>query len=207
VKDDLMPIRVFDYREDLQNLVVRPEGRARFRRVELGPVPAMHSHDLGGETFLVLEGQIEFTVEEDRVTCAPGQLIYVPPQTRHAVRAVGDRPGAIFLSVTPHVEPTHTFYDAHGSCLPPRYGVWREAGGGEPESAAPTAEVVDQYRSAAERLVELATTHLEALGTSAPSEVAKQTIDEWWGTLYPVLEQVRILERAWNELAPRGAES
>src|SRR5690242_19045186 len=131
-----MPITVYDYRADLQNLVVRPEGRVRFRQVELGPVPPMHSHDLGTETFLVLEGQIEFHVEAERVTCTPGQLISVPPRPKHAVRAVGDKPGAIFLSVTPHVEPTHTFYDEHGSCLPPRYGVWREAGGGDPESAA-----------------------------------------------------------------------
>jgi quercetin dioxygenase-like cupin family protein len=210
-----MSIRVYDYRNDLQNLVVRPEGRARFRRVELGPVPAMHSHDLGGETFLVLEGQIEFTVEGEHVTCMPGQLIYVPPQTRHAVRAVGDRPGAIFLSVTPHVEPTHTFYDEHGSCLPPRYGVWREAGGGEEtQSTASAADAVERYRAAAERLVELATSNLEALelqaapaaqrlASGSPAE-AKQSVDELWAALYPVLEQVRTVERAWNDLAPRS---
>jgi hypothetical protein len=53
-----MPIQVFDYRRDLRNLVVRAEGRSRFRRVELGPLPPGHSHDLGAETFLFLEGQI-----------------------------------------------------------------------------------------------------------------------------------------------------
>ena len=87
-----MPIQVFDYRHDLQNLVVRPEGRSRFRRVELGPVPPMHSHDLGAETFLVLEGHIEFNVEDESVVCQPGQLLVVPPRTRHAVRAVGKEP-------------------------------------------------------------------------------------------------------------------
>jgi quercetin dioxygenase-like cupin family protein len=199
-----MSITVYDYREDLQNLVVRPEGRARFRRVELGPVPAFHSHDLGGETFLVLEGEIEFHVEQEHVTCRPGQLIYVPPRTKHAVRAVGDKSGAIFLSVTPHVEPTHTFYDDSGSCLPPRYGVWREAGGGEPESDAAPADLASAYRSAAQRLVERARQNLEAINAQdVPDVVAKPTIDAW-SALFPLLDEVRTLERAWNELAARA---
>ena len=199
-----MPIAVYDYRKDLQNLVVRPEGRARFRRVELGPVPRMHSHDLGGETFLVLEGQIEFNVEAESVVCEPGQLIYVPPRTKHAVRAVGEKPGAIFLSVTPHVEPTHTLYDEHGSSLPPRYGVWREAGGGDPAPTSSTADLFADYRTAAERLHERATRNLEVLqGLDSPVE-AKATIDALWTALFPVLDQVRSLERAWNDLAPRS---
>ena len=199
-----MPISVYDYRKDLQNLVVPPERRARFWRVELGPVPPMHSHDLGGETFLVLEGQIEFNVEAESVVCEPGQLIYVPPRTKHAVRAVGERPGAIFLSVTPHVEPTHTFYDEHGSCLPPRYAVWREAGGGDPASTASSIELFEAYRAAAERLQELATRNVErVLSLDSPVD-AKETIDSLWAVLFPVLDQVRTLERAWNDLAPRS---
>src|SRR5438093_8522787 len=106
-----MAIPVHDYHSDLTNIQVQPQIRSRFRRVELGPVPPVHSHDLGVETFLVLEGEIEFNVEDESVVCRPGQLISVPPRTRHAVRAVGDRPGAIYLSVAPHVEPTHTNYD------------------------------------------------------------------------------------------------
>src|SRR5712692_9051411 len=141
-----MPIPVHDYRSDLTNISVQPQIRARFRRVELGPVPQVHSHDLGGETFLVMEGQIEFTVADETVVCQPGQLIYVPPRTTHAVRAIGEEPGVMYLSVSPHVEPTHTFYDADGQRLPPRYGVWREAGGGEPESAEPTSDLLERYR-------------------------------------------------------------
>src|SRR5690348_5671273 len=119
-----MPIPVFDYRTDLRNLVVQPQIRSRFRVVELGPVPQVHSHDLGGETFVVMQGSIEFTVGDERVVADQGQAIYVPPRTTHAVRAVGDQPGVIYLSVSPHVEPTHTFYDTDGNRLPPRYGVW-----------------------------------------------------------------------------------
>jgi mannose-6-phosphate isomerase-like protein (cupin superfamily) len=193
-----MPIQVFDYRRDLQNLAVRPEGRSRFRRVELGPVPPMHSHDLGAETFLVLEGQIEFNVEDESVVCQPGQLIVVPPRTRHALRAVGEQPGAIYLSVAPHVEPTHTYYDDRGECLPPRYGAWTEAGGEQPDAGRSVAQLLDAYRAANRRLQEL---------LQSNANVAERDgvgVDVLWATLRPVLEQVRTLEAAWNELAFRA---
>src|SRR5258708_955540 len=138
-----MPIPVHDYRSDLTNICVQPQIRSRFRRVELGPVPDVHSHDLGGETFLVMEGQIEFTVAGEHVVCHSGQTIYVPPRTTHAVRAVGDQPGVIYLSVSPHVEPTHTQYGPDGQQLPPKYGVWRAAGGGR----APRSRTVGTFVS------------------------------------------------------------
>jgi mannose-6-phosphate isomerase-like protein (cupin superfamily) len=187
-------MHVFDFRADLRNLVVQPEIRSRFRRVELGPVPAVHSHDLGGETFLVMHGEIEFTVADERVVCQPGQLIYVPPRTTHAVRAVGDEPGVIYLSVSPHVEPTHTFYDAEGEQSPPRYGVWREAGGGEPASTENTPVLLERYRAAAATLATLA---------QANAQSASADPDDVWQTLRPLLEQVEHLERAWNSYAQR----
>src|SRR5713101_7061021 len=161
-----MPIPVHDYRSDLTNISDQPQIRARFRRVELGPVPAVHSHDLGGETFLVMEGQIEFTVADEHVVCQPGQTIYVPPRTTHAVRAVGEQPGVIYLSVSPHVEPTHTNYGADGQRLPPRYGVWRAAGGGEPRSPLPTQTVFERYRAAAQSLAERARANTDQADTT-----------------------------------------
>jgi len=204
-----MAIHVFDARSDLSNLVVEPQIRSRFRRVELGPVPEVHSHDLGGETFVVMHGQIEFTVADEHVVCQPGQVIYVPPRTTHAVRAVGDEPGEIYLSVSPHVEPTHTFYDADGQTLPPRYGVWRAAGGG---SAAldelPTAELLQRYQAAARTLAELAqanaATGVELDDTDAAAR--KPSIDTLWSQLRPLLQQVEDLERTWNALALRAAQ-
>src|SRR6476661_2452323 len=146
-----MSIHVYDYRTDLTNLVVQPEIRSRFRSVELGPVPQVHSHDLGGETFVVMEGRIEFTVAGEQVVCQPGQAIFVPPRTTHAVRAVGDKPGVIYLSVSPHVEPTHTQYDPDGQRLPPQYGVWRAAGGAT-ESDTATITLLETYRAASQTL-------------------------------------------------------
>ena len=198
-----MPIHVFDYRVNLSNLVVQPQIRSRFRRVELGPVPEVHSHDLGGETFLVMEGEIEFTVDGETTVCTAGQGIFVPPRTTHAVRALGDRPGVMYLSVSPHVEPTHTFYAADGQRLPPRYGVWRAAGGGQPPTTGSGAALLRSYRGAAEELAELARANAER--ASGCDVVNTAAIDALWDALRPLLQHIETLERTWNELALQAA--
>ena len=201
-----MPIPVHDYRRNLTNIGVQPQIRSRFRRVELGPVPQVHSHDLGGETFLVMEGQIEFTVADEHVVCTPGQTIFVPPRTTHAVRAVGDEPGVIYLSVSPHVEPTHTTYTSEGQVQPPRYGVWRAAGGGEPSSGLAAQTLLERYRAAAQSLAELARANTDTVNSASAASEIKPTIDQLWQTLKPVLLQVEALEREWNELALCAAD-
>jgi mannose-6-phosphate isomerase-like protein (cupin superfamily) len=195
-----MSIRVYDYRSNLSNLVVQPQIRSRFRVVELGPVPQVHSHDLGGETFVVMQGQIEFTVDGDSVVAQQGQAIYVPPRTTHAVRAVGEQPGVMYLSVSPHVEPTHTFYDVDGRQLPPRYGVWREAGGGEPPTDTSRGQLHTLYAAAAQHLAELAQANAAQAANSTAST------DELWSTLRPLLQHVEELERTWNALAINPGE-
>jgi mannose-6-phosphate isomerase-like protein (cupin superfamily) len=200
-----MAIPVYDFRTDLSNLVVEPEIRSRFRRVELGPVPEVHSHDLGGETFVVMEGQIEFTVADEHVVCQQGQAIFVPPRTTHAVRAVGEHTGVIYLSVSPHVEPTHTFYGPDGQRLPPRYGVWRAAGGGASSSDSTFAQL-ETYRAAAQTLAALAqaSAATAAAANDVSAEAIKSTVDDLWAALKPVLEQVEVVERTWNALAQRA---
>jgi mannose-6-phosphate isomerase-like protein (cupin superfamily) len=201
-----MAIPVYDFRTDLTNLVVEPEIRSRFRRVELGPVPEVHSHDLGGETFVVMAGQIEFTVADEHVVCQQGQAIFVPPRTTHAVRAVGNHTGVIYLSVSPHVEPTHTFYASDGQRLPPRYGVWRAAGGGTSASDSPSAQLYT-YRAAAQTLASLAqaSAATAAAANDVRPEALKSTVDTLWDALKPVLEQVEVVERTWNALAQRAS--
>lgn len=208
-----MPIRVYDYRADLANLIVRPEIRSRFRRVEHGPAPRMHSHDIAGEIFIVMTGQCEFLIEDKAVTLSAGQLIYVEPKLRHALHAVGDEECIIYLSVTPHVEPTHTLYDADDNLLPPHYGTWR---GGEPDPVPDrsTADLADDYTAAVERLATLARQHADALrarqttlsnaATNGDPTTLKATLDTAWFELRDLLIQLDALELAWNHLAPRG---
>ena len=44
--------RVFDSRTDIQNLIIRPDIRARFLRMEPGEANVVHSHDIWEEIFL-----------------------------------------------------------------------------------------------------------------------------------------------------------
>ena len=86
-------IQVYDCRSDIANVVGPPETRGRFVRMNPAPAGRMHSQDLGGEIFLVLEGQCEFVVEDERVTCDLGQLFYVDRRVKHTLHAVGSTCG------------------------------------------------------------------------------------------------------------------
>ncbi|MHB1004766.1 MAG: cupin domain-containing protein [Chloroflexota bacterium] len=116
-----MSIEVFDYRRDLRNVVVTPAIRCRFMRMEPGQVSSLHSHDVGQETFLVLDGEMEFDFEGEKAVAGPGQMVFCPPNVKHVLRNPSpDKPAYFYLSVSPHVEPTHTYYDAEGKRLPPK---------------------------------------------------------------------------------------
>ena len=207
-------IRVYDYRADIANVEVHPEIRGRFMRMEPAPAGRMHSHDLGGEIFLVLEGQCEFLVEDEKVTCGPGQLIYVEPRLKHTLHAVGDAPCVVYLSVTPHVEPTHTMYDEAANRQPPRYGTWRGKGDQAPFAGETTEQVAARYGEAASKLAALSQANAEAQARSVrdlnravaegDQARAKQVMDELWLSLRAVLQQTSEVERAWNGLAPRA---
>lgn len=209
-----MTIPVYDYRQDIANVIVRPEIRSRFMRLEPGPAAPLHSHDLGGEIFLVLEGQCEFIIEEERVTCGPGQLVYMEPRVRHSLHAAGDEPCVVYLSVTPHVEPTHTRYGDTDNPLPPVYGGWRGKEHRDANEDRSTADLAKTYAAAARSLAVLARENAESLeqhidvlvrGDIAHDQRAmKQTMDEMWLRLRDVLQQVSDTERVWNDLAPRG---
>jgi len=209
-----VPIKVYDYRTDIANLIVFPEIRGRFMRMDPAPAGRMHSHDLGGEIFLVLEGQCEFLVEDERVTCGPGQLIYVEPLLKHTLHAVGDGPCIVYLSVTPHVEPTHTQYDDQYRELPPRYGTWRGQDHGDPHPDVTTAQLARHYAKAARRLAALAQAnservdqHLDAFAAADSTDnspTLKEDMDALWSSLRDVHRQLSSLEHAWNALAPRG---
>lgn len=209
-----MPIPVYDYRKDIANVVVEPEIRARFMRMNPAPPGRMHSHDLGGEIFLTLEGQCEFIVEDERVTCSPGELIYVPPRVRHTLHAVGDQPCTVYLSVTPHVEPTHTNYDEQYNLAPYRYGGWRGKEHGDARPDASTEVLADEVVEAARQLRELAVRNVAAVEEHAAAlkgslstgdaEKTKATVDAMWRELRDTLQHVRELERRWSALAPRS---
>src|SRR5438132_3002393 len=118
-----MPLRVFDARTEIGNLIITPEIRSRIMRFEAGEVSHGHTHDLGHEMFVVLDGRAEFTIDGQAAELGPGQICVARAGEWHEIRTLPDAPMTLYLSVTPHIEPTHTQWDREGGTqLPYRYG-------------------------------------------------------------------------------------
>src|SRR2546426_11555417 len=105
---------IYDYRTDVRNVLVTPQIRARFLRMEPGQVAALHSHDLGHEGFLILEGRAVFEIDGETQELGPGQMCVALADQVHSVRVAGEEPMTMYLSVTPHVQPTHTIRTRDG---------------------------------------------------------------------------------------------
>jgi quercetin dioxygenase-like cupin family protein len=50
-----------------------------------------HTHPDHTDSFLVLEGEVEFTAGEETVVLGPGGMISSPPGARHGFRSTGGR--------------------------------------------------------------------------------------------------------------------
>lgn len=64
-----------------------------------GPPPHVHSREEEG--FYVLDGEITFTVNGERVVAAAGTFANVPVGTPHSFKNEGDRPARMLISVAP----------------------------------------------------------------------------------------------------------
>ena len=60
-----------------------------------------HTHDDHVDSFLVLEGEVEFTAGDETVVLGPGSFIAAPPGARHGFRSAGGRAKVLNLH-TPH---------------------------------------------------------------------------------------------------------
>lgn len=213
-----MPFEVFDYRKDIRNLWITPQIRSRFMRLEPGVTSYGHTHDLGQEIFLILQGQAEFTIEGETAILGPGQVCFARAHEWHEVRALGDEPMIMYLSVTPHIEPTHTPWKGHEHKLPYNYGgstrLEREAAN---LPLAPAEEITARFLAATRALAdvtganvaaqEAATAQLVAAEAQGDAAAAKAAVDAMWAQLYAMYQQLHALEEVWNELAPRVADA
>ena len=212
-----MPLDVYDYRTDVRNVAITPEIRSRFLRMEPGYVAPRHSHDLGHEVFLILDGRAEFEIDGERAVLGPGQMCFARAGQMHQVRVVGDQPMTMYLSVTPHLEPTHTWWDEHGRKLPPRYGVSTTAERAQqPPSSEPVAALIDRHVAAARALAEAAAASARAQEAGAPAvkralaedpAAAKAAIDSLWPHVSQTYARIQALALVWNDLTVRVAES
>ena len=211
-----MTFEVYDYRTDVRNILVTPEIRSRFLKVEPGAPAGSHTHDLGHEVFLVLDGVAEFEIDGGKREVGPGQMCVALAGQMHGVRAVGDRPTTMYLSVTPHVQPTHTYWDADGRRLPHRfapsssYDVETDTETSVLELLArleeATTGVMEAARAAADGQRDVADAIAGAV-EGGDMEAAGELRDAVYDLLRPLLENVAALEKVWNDAAPRTGPS
>ena len=212
-----MHFRVYDYREDISHILATPQIRARFMRFDVEQVSEPgrynqgHSHDLGHEIFLVMQGQLEFEIGDDKQVLGPGQLCLALTDEPHRVRNVGDEPAILYLSVTPHIQPTHTMAeeDTHAPLLfrpSSAYDV-------PPDRQTPTTELVEYHLKAYETLSkfvgaaegiqqEQAAILRRALGEGHKDAMVAAR-KAMWDAIAPVFRQVHKLAEAWNNLTYR----
>src|SRR5438270_9658614 len=159
-----MPLEVWDAKRDVKNLFITPEIRARIMRFDPHQLSAGHTHDLGHEMFLVLDGQAEFTIAGQSAVLGPGQACVARAGEWHEIRVVGDQPMTLYLSVTPHIEPTHTQWDHEGGTKQPyRFGAaTRAERKASNEPAKPVSTLLDEHVRASQALADSARDNADA---------------------------------------------
>jgi mannose-6-phosphate isomerase-like protein (cupin superfamily) len=117
-----MPARTFDYRDDPSGtIIVTPQVRAKFlKRMPGQELGGFHGHiETGGvETWVILEGAARFDFKDGSVVATAGQAVFAYTDEPHRVSCHGDQPVVYFLTVSPHIDPTHTPYDKDWNRLP-----------------------------------------------------------------------------------------
>ena len=74
-----------------------------------------HFHQDAEEIFWFFQGACRVTTAEGAVLAPAGTIVYTAPGEWHIIENVGDEPLLMFLTVTPNIVPSHTFFDAHGA--------------------------------------------------------------------------------------------
>ncbi len=211
-----MSFAVYDYRTTNHNVLVTPEIRARLYHMKPGQVDGRHSHDLGHEIFLILEGQAEFTINGATKVLGPGEMCLALADEIHQVRnLLPDKPTIMYLSVTPHVHPTHTGRNEDDSRKPPNFPP-NSNYHAQQDMSIPVNVLLDRYADQVETLLSTveasASTKLamvrelrqaRAEGNGEGAAAARNTM---WEALYSVHKELSALDAAWNELAPRATE-
>ena len=214
-----MALQVYDFRngEHICQMLVTPQIRCRFMRMEPGTVQTeQHSHDLGHEIFLILQGRCEFQIAGETAELGPGQLCVALLDEPHKVSVIGDEPVIMYLSVTPHIQPTHTGRHDDGTRQPWRFAP-SSTYGVDTDSTTPAAELVDRFvadtdgyartvREAADRQAEVVARLKAALAAGDDEQVAECRKQLWEG-VNRSFAQIHELGDLWNTIAPRLGSS
>ena len=211
-----MPYKVYDYRKDIVNMLVTPQIRCRFLKMEVGQFNQGHTHDLGHEIFLILQGQAEFNIDGHKEVLGPGQMCIALTDENHTVENVGDDEVIMFLSVTPHIQPTHTYWNEDGTKKPPRFTPLSNYDL-EDDHDTPTETLLDRHLEAAESFaaaVEAGTNvqrdqvaaFRQAL-SNGDKEAALKARDTMWEAMYTMYQSIFELGDVWNDFTARTTDS
>jgi quercetin dioxygenase-like cupin family protein len=212
-----MPLEFFDPHRDIRNLFITPELRHRIMQVQPGETTKGHTHDLGHETFIVLEGEAEFTIDGESAVLTAGQVCVAAAGQWHAIRCIGDSPMTMYLSVTPHLEPTHTLWDREGgNRLPYRFGdATRFERNARSEAPEPTGPLLERYVAASTDLAEaaqvnaaaqrVAVAELRAARARGDNAAGYAAVDAMWRSFHAMYTRLQATELAWNQVATLAA--
>ena len=207
-----MRLKVIDYRreEDLRNVLVTPQIRSRLLCLEPGSEAGeFHSHDLGHEVFLIMQGRCRFEIDGEEAELGPGQMCIALADQPHRVTVIGDEPVVMYLSVSPHIVPTHTGLTPGGGRRPYRYGPPSQYHA-EGDTESPIEELIDRFialsKAASETLL-AGTEEAVELKKAIASGNEKSTSDSRnrvWEDLRQSFQEIYELGEVWNNLAPRA---
>jgi len=210
-----MSFEVFDYRKDIRNVLVTPQIRSRFLRMEVGQFNESHTHDLGHEIFLILQGTAEFEIDGHKEVVGPGQMCVALTDEAHTVRNVGEDEVIMYLSVTPHIHPTHTYWTDNGTKRPPRFN--KSGSFDVPADTSQSAsELADKQLAAMDRFADSVSAaiavHRDRISAFKKAECesnresAAAARDAMWSALYPMFKEVYAVADAWNAFTARSAD-
>lgn len=216
-----MSFEVYDYRTDLRNILVTPQIRSRFLKIDVGDTSGAsvsgrgHSHDLGHEIFLILQGEAEFEIEGHKRVVTSGQLCVALVDEVHTVRNVGEVPVIMYLSVTPHIQPTHTNWTDTGEKAPPKFNPAKTYDVPQNEGLSLDVLVDRQLETAREllkkveyaaRVQESQLGLLKQMAAQGDEQGALDARDAMWEVLEPMFQSMFALANDWNALTYKTAE-
>jgi quercetin dioxygenase-like cupin family protein len=198
-----MGFTVYDYRLDTDSVFVTSEVRAKFMHMEPGEIAESHSHELGVSVFLVLEGKVEFDIEGEVEELGPGQMCAALANEKHIMRCASNTPATVYLSVTPHIQPTHTTFKKGGAKVLQRYV-------GDEVPNTPIEELTGKHVNAAQDLAQAAQANAVSQQHAAAKlkeaiarndeNAASEARDAMWQALYDVYRKAFAQASAWNQL-------
>ena len=211
-----MAFEVYDFRDVNKNVLVTPEIRARLYHMEPGQVDRLHSHDLGHEIFLILEGKAEFMIAGHVEVLEAGQMCVALADEIHQVRnLLPDRRTVMFLSVTPHIQPTHTGRDPDGSVHPPQFRS--NSFYDDVDDTRPIADLLDVFVDGANALADEArqaaaahaqqAEHWRQATVAEDQGAAVAARNSMWQAVRSLHTNLFNLDLIWNRLAPRADEN